>query len=127
MENEIKKKKDKEAQIKKIESEINSLKSDINKNMDILHTQEEYKTFLGQLGSQSQHFQVKNAEKEAIKQQMMEDWIRVHKDDTSEDHIIFRADDEQANSDFDDGQAGQAKSRMNFNKMNPEQRRQNMT
>lgn len=47
MENETKKKKDKEAQIKKIESEINSLKSDINKNLDILNTQEEYKNFLG--------------------------------------------------------------------------------
>jgi hypothetical protein len=51
MENETKKKKDKEAQIKKIESEINSLKSDINKNLDIVNTQEEYKNFMGQLGS----------------------------------------------------------------------------
>lgn len=56
----------------------------------------------------------------------MEDWIRIHKEDTSEDHIIFRADDEQVNAEFEEGQAGQSKSRMNFNKMNPEQRRQNM-
>lgn len=53
MEAEVKKKKQKEQQIKKIESEISALKSDINKNMDILHTQEEYKQFLGQLNPQS--------------------------------------------------------------------------
>ena len=50
----------------------------------------------------------------------MEDWIHIHKEDTSEDHIIFRADDDQTDGNFEEGQAGQSKSRMNFNKMNPD-------
>jgi hypothetical protein len=94
MDNEIKNRKDKENKIKSIESDISSLKSEISKNLDTLHTQEEHKLFLSQLGQYSNHFAEMEEERLQKKAQKMKEWIMFHKKNSANDHVIFRQDDE---------------------------------
>lgn len=114
MENEIKARKDRENRIKKIESDINSLKSDINKNLDVLNTYEEHKVFLSQLGQSSAHFQAMAENRQKLKAVKKKEWIDFYKKNVQHDNLIFRNDDEGLDSDNN-----AHKSRMNFNKMTP--------
>lgn len=94
--------KKKENKIKKIDSKIQNLKSEIEKNKDVLNALEEHKKFLLAL-SHSNWI----AEQERIKKQkrdkIKKEWIEFHKKDKRDDHIIFREDDELFTNDANKG------------------------
>lgn len=88
--------KKKEKKIKKIDTQIQNLKSDIEKNKDVLNALEEHKKFLVALpfpnlptwlGEQEK---LKKAKYDKIKKE----WIDEHKRSNKDDHIIFREEEE---------------------------------
>lgn len=121
MEDEIKLRKDRENQIKKIESEINSLKSDINKNLDILNSYDEHKIFLSQLGSYSSHFVGIEDARAAKKAEIKKKWIDFHRKSAVNDAVIFRKDEDSLE------ETQRYKPRLNFTEMTSAQRREKMT
>ncbi len=86
--------KKKEAKIKKIDARIANLKSDIEKNKDVLTGYEAHKEFLVELSHVTwigEQEKTKKTKRDKIKK----DWIDLHKKDKRDDHIIFRDNDDE--------------------------------
>lgn len=83
-----------EAKIKKIDSRIANLKSDIEKNKDVLTGLESHKEFLIELSHVNWIIDQERAKK-TKRDNIKQEWIEFHKKDKRDDHLIFRdADDE---------------------------------
>ena len=85
--------KKKENKIKKIDSKIQNLRSEIDKNKDVLNALEDHKKFLIAL-SHNSWISEQERSKKMKRDKIKKDWIDFHKKDKCHDHIIFREDDE---------------------------------
>ena len=83
----------KEAEIKKLDSEIQNLKSAIDKSKDDLLIYESHKKFLTIISPPNDIADLERI-KQAKKAKIKKEWIELHKGDTRDDHIIFRDDDD---------------------------------
>ena len=81
---------------KDLENKINNVRSEINKNKDILFSLEDHKKFLLALSmlQNSKWVAEQEANKKAMRDRIKKRWIEEHKRDTRDDHIIFREDND---------------------------------
>ena len=81
---------------KDLENKINNVRSEINKNKDILFALEDHKKFLLALSTVQNANWVTEQEKKKKQRrdQIKRRWIEEHKRDTRDDHIIFREDND---------------------------------
>mmetsp|Transcript_10893 Transcript_10893/g.8096 ORF Transcript_10893/g.8096 Transcript_10893/m.8096 type:complete len:159 (+) Transcript_10893:397-873(+) len=89
----MKERRDKESKIKAIDSKIQNLKSEIDKNKDILAGLEEHKKFLITI-SPPQWVAEKEQKKMQKRQMIKKAWIDYHKKHKDDDHLIFPEDEE---------------------------------
>lgn len=82
-----------EAKIKKIDTKVINLKSEIDKNKDLMTGLEDHKKFLLAL-SPNQWVADEEARKKSKYERVKKEWIDFHRKNTRDDHIIFREDDE---------------------------------
>lgn len=89
----------KEKDIKELDSEIQNLKSEIEKNKDVLSALEDHKEFLINLPFSNLPSWLAEQEriKEEKRKQIKRRWIDFHKNNTRDDHIIFREEDDYYN------------------------------
>lgn len=86
--------KKKEAKIKTIDTRITNLKSEIEKNKDVLTGLEAHKEFLIELSHVNwiaDQERMKKQKRDKIKKE----WIDFHKKDRRDDHLIFRDNDDE--------------------------------
>lgn len=86
--------KKKEAKIKKIDTRIANLKSEIEKNKDVLTGLEAHKEFLLELSHPNwitEQDRMKKAKRDRIKRE----WIEFHRKDKRNDALIFRDNDDE--------------------------------
>ncbi len=86
--------KKKEAKIKKIDTKIANLKSDIEKNKDVLTGLESHKEFLVELSHPTWIAEQEKSKKQK-RDKIKKEWIEIHKKDKRDDHIIFRENDDE--------------------------------
>lgn len=81
---------------KDLENKINNVRSEINKNKDILFALEDHKRFLLALSmlQNSQWVSEQEKKKKGRRDHIKKRWIEEHKRDTKDDHIIFREDND---------------------------------
>lgn len=89
----MKDRKEKETKIKSIDNKIQYLKSEIDKNRDVLSALEDHKKFLITISPPSwvqeqEMFKLKKREK------IKKTWIDWHKKNRDDDNLIFRDDDD---------------------------------
>lgn len=86
--------KKKEAKIKKIDTRIANLKSEIEKNKDVLTGLEAHKDFLIEL-SHVNWINDQEKAKRVKRERIKKEWIDFHKKDRRDDHLIFRDVDDE--------------------------------
>ena len=81
---------------KDYDNKINNVRSEINKNKDILLALEDHKRFLLALSNiqNAGWVQDQDRKKKVRRDQIKKRWIDEHKKDTRDDHIIFREDND---------------------------------
>ncbi len=77
---------------KDLQTQILNIRSDIEKSKDMVNSLKDHCNFLTNLAPPQWVAQMK-AERTKALEQFKRQWIRDHKDDTRDDHIIFRGDD----------------------------------
>ena len=77
---------------KDLQTQIANIRSDIEKSKDVVSSLKDHSNFLLGLAPSNWVTQVKNDRTKAL-EQFKKQWIKDHKEDTRDDHIIFRGDD----------------------------------